>query len=125
MLLMGFILDIISNSPIFNSPLRVLWIFLMMIFVGVLGSFYGILMYKSAKLGFAVYVATLIPIIIGIGVYVGFSTVSILGQETEIQADTIMVSLVTNPVLMVVFIAASVILAAVNWLLVKKLEVKT
>jgi hypothetical protein len=127
MLLMGFLADILGSfgSSVFGSPSKVLWIFLMMIFAGILGSFYGILMYKSAALGFAVYIITIILIIIGVAVYVGFSTIPSLGGETAIQFAAIMDSFIANPAFIVVFIAGGVILSAVNWLLVKKLEVKT
>jgi fucose permease len=93
-----------------------------MILTGVLGMFYGILMFKSYKLGFAVYAVSFIGIILGIVFYLTSS----ISASVVLSSFNMFTVFSENPLFFAaVFIGGIIILSAVNWGLVRKLEIKS
>lgn len=120
--ILGFITDLALGTSTLDSPLKIIYMFLFAVFMGILGTFYGILMYRSAKLGFIAYIISFMLVLMSSIIYTIF-TIDKTGGAVNLNFN-FLESFTSNPLVVVIIIAGSILFSFVNWFISRKLEIK-
>ena len=128
---LGMVEGIIFGFSMVNSPYELLCLFILALFMGILGSFYGILISKNSMRGLIVFAVSVLLAFVGIIAILMYKINVMKGYVPGSNYEPVIVNYslidfynISSPVVMVILIIAGIALVGINWRLVIKSEIK-